>query len=161
MAPNDVAEGHAASGEYLTFWVGDYWYGVDVLRVQEIRSYEQPTRISSAPPALLGVINLRGVIVPIFDLRVWMGRESSHGRFMSNVVLHFDGRTSGLIVDGISDVLEIRAEQIQAVSERADLNGQLPILGSATINELTVAVVDIEQLVMEQLLPVFDQSQGQ
>ena len=80
-----AAGGPAASrtsqgGEFLTFRLGAEEYGIDILRVQEIRSYEQPTRIANAPPFIKGVVNLRGVIVPIVDLRLRLGCESEIGR---------------------------------------------------------------------------------
>ena len=67
LVPQGAANAAPASGEYLTFRLGQEEYGIDILKVQEIRSYEQPTRIANAPDFIKGVVNLRGVIVPIVD----------------------------------------------------------------------------------------------
>ncbi len=104
----------AQSGEFLTFRLGAEEYGIDILRVQEIRSYEQPTRIANAPPFIKGVVNLRGVIVPIIDLRLKLGCETAdYNTFTVVVVLNVRGRVVGAVVDSVSDVLELRPEQIK------------------------------------------------
>jgi len=87
------AELAARAGEYLTFKLGGEEYGIDILRVQEIRSYEQPTRIANAPGYLKGVVNLRGVIVPIVDLRVKFGLpDPAYDTFTVVIVLNVKGR---------------------------------------------------------------------
>jgi purine-binding chemotaxis protein CheW len=104
----------AASGEFLTFKLGEEEYGIDILRVQEIRSYEQPTRIANAPAFIKGVVNLRGVIVPIIDLRLKLGCEKAeYNTFTVVVVLNVKGRVVGAVVDSVSDVLELSREQIK------------------------------------------------
>jgi purine-binding chemotaxis protein CheW len=106
----DTAQG----GEFLTFRLGAEEYGIDILRVQEIRSYEQPTRIANAPDFIKGVVNLRGVIVPIIDLRLKLGCESAeYNHFTVVVVLNVRGRVVGAVVDSVSDVLELAKEQIK------------------------------------------------
>ena len=107
-----------AGGEYLTFRLGDEEYGIDILRVQEIRSYEQPTRIANAPSFIKGVVNLRGVIVPIIDLRVKLGCETvEYNTFTVVVVLNVKGRVVGAVVDSVSDVLELGKDQIKPAPE--------------------------------------------
>jgi len=104
----------ARSGEYLTFRLGGEEYGIDILRVQEIRSYEQPTRIANAPHFIKGVVNLRGVIVPIVDLRLKLGCESAeYNGFTVVIVLNVRGRVVGAVVDSVSDVLELGADHIK------------------------------------------------
>src|SRR5262245_49615412 len=104
----------ARAGEYLTFKLGGEEYGIDILRVQEIRSYEQPTRIANAPAYLKGVVNLRGVIVPIVDLRVRLGcAQAEYNHFTVVIVLNVKGRVVGAVVDSVSDVLELNGEQIR------------------------------------------------
>src|SRR6185295_9052240 len=104
----------ARAGEYLTFRLGGEEYGIDILRVQEIRSYEQPTRIANAPGYLKGVVNLRGVIVPIIDLRVRLGcAQAEYNHFTVVIVLNVKGRVVGAVVDSVSDVLELPAEAIR------------------------------------------------
>ena len=104
----------ARAGEYLTFRLGGEEYGIDILRVQEIRSYEQPTRIANAPGYIKGVVNLRGVIVPIVDLRVRLGcAQAEYNHFTVVIVLNVKGRVVGAVVDSVSDVLELPAEAIR------------------------------------------------
>src|SRR5262245_53933128 len=101
-------------GEFLTFRLGAEEYGIDILRVQEIRSYEAPTRIANAPAFIKGVVNLRGVIVPIVDLRLKLGCESAeYNHFTVVIVLNVRGRVVGAVVDSVSDVLELNGEQIR------------------------------------------------
>jgi len=108
----------AEGGEFLTFRLGEEEYGIDILRVQEIRSYEQPTRIANAPHFIKGVVNLRGVIVPIIDLRLKLGCEKSeYGDFTVVIVLNVRGRVIGAVVDSVSDVLELAREQIKPAPE--------------------------------------------
>jgi purine-binding chemotaxis protein CheW len=105
-------------GEFLTFRLGAEEYGIDILRVQEIRSYEQPTRIANAPSFVKGVVNLRGVIVPIIDLRLKLGCDSAeYNTFTVVVVLNVKGRVVGAVVDSVSDVLELSKDQIKPAPE--------------------------------------------
>ena len=108
----------ARNGEYLTFRLGGEEYGIDILRVQEIRSYEQPTRIANAPAFIKGVVNLRGVIVPIIDLRVKLGCETvDYNQFTVVIVLNVRGRVVGAVVDSVSDVLELGGDHIKPAPE--------------------------------------------
>ena len=108
----------AQGGEFLTFRLGAEEYGIDILRVQEIRSYEQPTRIANAPAFVKGVVNLRGVIVPIVDLRLKLGCDSAeYNAFTVVVVLNMRGRVVGAVVDSVSDVLELSKDEIKPAPE--------------------------------------------
>ncbi len=101
-------------GEFLTFRLGAEEYGIDILRVQEIRSYEQPTRIANSPAFIKGVVNLRGVIVPIIDLRLKLGCDTAeYNTFTVVVVLNVRGRVVGAVVDSVSDVLELGRDHIK------------------------------------------------
>ena len=105
-------------GEFLTFRLGAEEYGIDILRVQEIRSYEQPTRIANAPSFIKGVVNLRGVIVPIVDLRMKLGCDSAeYNTFTVVIVLNVKGRVVGAVVDSVSDVLELSRDSIKPAPE--------------------------------------------
>jgi len=116
-APQASAAG-AIPGEYLTFRLGTEEYGIDILRVQEIRTYEAPTRIANAPAFIKGVINLRGVVVPIVDLRVKLGCERTDiDPFTVVIVLNVRGRVIGVVVDSVSDVIRLRAQDIQPAPE--------------------------------------------
>ncbi len=124
----------AQGGEFLTFRLGAEEYGIDILRVQEIRSYEQPTRIANAPAFIKGVVNLRGVIVPIIDLRLKLGCESAeYNTFTVVVVLNVRGRVVGAVVDSVSDVLELGTDHIKPAPElRSAVDGNF-ITGIGTI----------------------------
>ena len=104
--------------EFLAFKLGTEEYGIDILRVQEIRSYEQPTRIANAPAFIKGVVNLRGVIVPIVDLRMKLGCASAeYNTFTVVIVLNVKGRVVGAVVDSVSDVLELASASIKPAPE--------------------------------------------
>jgi len=104
----------AAPAEFLSFRLGGEEYGIDILRVQEIRSYEAPTRIANAPHFVKGVVNLRGVIVPIVDLRLTLGFDSAeYDEFTVVIVLNVRGRVVGAVVDSVSDVLALTHDQIK------------------------------------------------
>jgi purine-binding chemotaxis protein CheW len=143
------ASGKAAPthGEYLTFRLGGEEYGIDILRVQEIRSYEQPTRIANAPAFLKGVVNLRGVIVPIIDLRVKLNCDSAEfNAFTVVIVLNIRGRVVGAVVDSVSDVLELSGDAIKAAPS---MNAQVDmsfITGIANVGERMLILMDIQEL---------------
>jgi len=106
--------------EYLSFRLGAEGYGVDILRVQEIRGWEESTRIPNAPDYVKGVLNLRGAIVPILDLRHRLGMDlNDYGKESVVIVLRSlgsaGGQIMGVIVDEVSDVITVRKEQFQGV----------------------------------------------
>jgi purine-binding chemotaxis protein CheW len=137
----------ASSGEFLTFRLGAEEYGIDILRVQEIRSYEAPTRIANAPAFIKGVVNLRGVIVPIVDLRVKLGCDSAEvNSFTVVIVLNVRGRVVGAVVDSVSDVLELTAEHIKPAPEMASAVDTRYITGIGSIAERMLILMDIEAL---------------
>src|SRR3954453_4807283 len=104
----DAAAG--AAGEFLTFRLGAESYGIEILKVQEIRGYESPTAIANAPAFIKGVINLRGVIVPILDLRIkFRLSEAKYDEFTVAIILNIAGRVVGVVVDSVSDVLTLAA----------------------------------------------------
>lgn len=103
----------AAPREVLTSRLGEEAYGIDILAVQEIRRLEPATRIANAPAHVLGVINLRGVIVPIVDLRRLLGLPADNGTHTVTVVVNLGARTVGLVVDAVSDVVALTPAQIQ------------------------------------------------
>ena len=144
------AKGAAAAathGEYLTFRLGGEEYGIDILRVQEIRSYEQPTRIANSPAFLKGVVNLRGVIVPIIDLRVKLNCNSADfNAFTVVIVLNIMGRVVGAVVDSVSDVLELTTDQVKPAP---GMNAQVDmsfITGIANVGERMLILMDITAL---------------
>ena len=150
-AGGPAASRSAQGGEFLTFRLGAEEYGIDILRVQEIRSYEQPTRIANAPAFIKGVVNLRGVIVPIIDLRLKLGCDTAeYNTFTVVVVLNVRGRVVGAVVDSVSDVLELGKDHIKPAPE---LNSSVDanfITGIGTIKsgeaERMLILMDIEGL---------------
>ncbi|STJ14558.1 chemotaxis protein [Escherichia coli] len=100
--------------EFLVFTLGDEEYGIDILKVQEIRGYDQVTRIANTPAFIKGVTNLRGVIVPIVDLRIKFSQvDVDYNDNTVVIVLNLGQRVVGIVVDGVSDVLSLTAEQIR------------------------------------------------
>lgn len=94
--------------EYLTFRLGAEEYGVDILKVQEIRGYDAITQIANAPVFVKGVINLRGVIVPIVDMRIKFALgDAEYDQFTVVIILNVAGRVVGIVVDAVSDVISL------------------------------------------------------
>jgi purine-binding chemotaxis protein CheW len=142
-------------GEVLTFRLGEEEYGIDILRVQEIRPYEQPMRIANAPAFIKGVINLRGVNVPIIDLRVKLGCETvEYNGFTVVVVLNVRGRVVGAVVDSVSDILQLGSDGIKPAPELASSVDSVYITGIGAIkpgsgdnkSQRTLMLMDIEAL---------------
>jgi purine-binding chemotaxis protein CheW len=141
----------AQAGEFLTFRLGAEEYGIDILRVQEIRSYEPPTRIANAPAFIKGVVNLRGVIVPIVDLRVKLGCDSvEYNGFTVVIVLNVKGRVVGAVVDSVSDVLELAGDAIKAAPEMHTAVDTGFITGIGSVNDRMLILMDIEALMASQ-----------
>ncbi len=149
----------AGSGEYLTFTLGNEEYGIDILKVQEIRGWEPPTRIAKAPPFLLGVINLRGVIVPIVDMRIKFELgEPTYDQFTVVIILNVAGRVVGMVVDGVSDVIQLGADNLKPAPEFSSTLDTRYILGLGTVGERMIIVVDIEQLMLGHDMALVDTS---
>ena len=140
-----IAAGQA--NEFLTFTLGDEEYGVEILKVQEIRSYEEPTTIANAPPFIKGVVNLRGVIVPIVDMRIKFGLGSSeYNQFTVVIILNVAQRVVGMVVDSVSDVIQLSGEQIREAPQfGASLDTEY-ITGLGTVDERMLILMDIEKL---------------
>ena len=141
----------AAPGEYLTFRLGAEEYGIDILRVQEIRSYEQPTRIANAPAFIKGVVNLRGVIVPIVDLRLKLGCLNDQGlaeynQFTVVIVLNVRHRVVGAVVDSVSDVLALGAAAIRPAPQLNSTIDASFITGIGSVQDRMLILMDIEAL---------------
>lgn len=133
--------------EFLAFKVGGEEYGVDILRVQEIRSYEKPTRLASAPVNVLGVVNLRGVIVPILDLRLHFGMtEPRYDDLTVVIVLTVGGLVVGAVVDGVSDVINLSTEQMRPVPVLRGNASSDHLMSIGTFDERMVLLLDIERL---------------
>lgn len=145
--PGGQADMHHLRGEYLTFRLGNEEYGIDILKVQEIRSYEVPTRIANAAPCFKGVVNLRGVIVPIVDLRLKFGCDSvEYNSFTVVIVLNIRNRVVGAVVDSVSDVLELPGEAVRPAPDIDTSVDTSYITGIASIQDRMLILLDIESL---------------
>ena len=133
--------------EFLAFKLGREEYGIDILRVQEIRSYEEPTRMANAPAFIKGVINLRGVIVPIVDMRIKFGlSEVRYDSFTVVIVLNIGNQVVGMVVDGVSDVITLNPEQLKPVPEMSSAIGSDHILAIGSLDKRMLILLDIEKL---------------
>jgi purine-binding chemotaxis protein CheW len=149
----------APGGEYLTFRLGAEEYGIDILKVQEIRSYEAPTHIANAPAFLKGVVNLRGVIVPIIDLRLKLGCSSAELNALTVViVLNIQGRVVGAVVDSVSDVMQLAANTIQPAPDMSAAVDIRFIQGIVNVGERMLILMDIERLLSNKELSLIDRS---
>ncbi|MCG5500319.1 chemotaxis protein CheW [Ectothiorhodospira lacustris] len=153
--------GSDESREYLTFTLGDEEYGIDILNVQEIRGYDAVTKIANSPDFIKGVINMRGVIVPIIDMRLKFHLGvAEYNQFTVVIILNISGRVVGMVVDGVSDVIALRAEQIRPAPEFGAILDTAYIDGLATLDDRMVIVVDIEKLMSSGEMGLVDQVQS-
>ncbi|WP_411850900.1 chemotaxis protein CheW [Stenotrophomonas sp. LGBM10] len=145
---NDKNSSAASSGgEYLSFTLGAEHYGVDILKVQEIRGYDSVTRVPDAPDYIKGVINLRGTIVPVIDLRLKLRLENArYDAFTVMIVLNVEDRVVGIVVDSVSDVIPLSAEQIRPTPEFGAAVDTRFISGIGTQDDRMLILLDIETL---------------
>ncbi|AEI79216.1 Chemotaxis protein CheW [compost metagenome] len=143
----DTPGSDASGQEFLVFTLGSEEYGIDILKVQEIRSYETVTRISSAPDFIKGVTNLRGVIVPIVDLRLKFRLGNVRYDHQTVVIiLNVAGRVVGIVVDGVSDVLTLTGDAIKPAPEFGVSISTEHLTGLGTIDGRMLVLIDIERL---------------
>lgn len=143
--------------EFLIFTLGDEEYGIDILKVQEIRGYDQVTRIANTPAFIKGVTNLRGVIVPIIDLRVKFAQQGvTYNENTVVIVLNFGQRVVGIVVDGVSDVLSLTNEQIRPAPEFAVTLATEYLTGLGSLGERMLILVDIEKLLSSEEMSLID-----
>lgn len=136
-----------APREYLTFKLDQEEFGIDILKVQEIRGYEPPTRIANAPDFMKGVVNLRGTIVPIVDMRLKFGcAAAEYNEFTVVIILNLKSRVVGIVVDSVSDVMEIPAEALRPRPDIESIIDTSCITGLGAVGERMLILLDIEQL---------------
>ncbi len=152
-----ASQGGSVAGEFLTFVLGSEAYGLEILKVQEIRGYDAVTQIANTPAFIKGVINLRGKIVPIVDLRVKfkMGKVE-YNEFTVVIILNLGGRVVGIVVDGVSDVMQLEESQIRAVPDIVASIDTQYITGLASVGEKMFILVDIEKLMNSQEMQLMD-----
>jgi purine-binding chemotaxis protein CheW len=156
-----TAAAQGSPREVLSFKLGTEEYGIDILKVQEIRGYEPPTRIANAPHFVKGVVNLRGVIVPIVDMRLRLNlADAQYNDFTVVIVLNIASRTMGIVVDSVSDVIELAPQQIKAAPEFSGAIDASHILGLGTVKsgdtERMLILMDIEKMMLSPEMGLVD-----
>ena len=149
---------HGTAREYLSFKLGAEEYGIDILKVQEIRGYENPTRIANAAHFIKGVVNLRGVIVPIVDLRLKLGCPTiEYNSFTVVIVLNVRNRVVGAVVDSVSDVLELKRDEIRPAPEMSSAAVDTSfITGIGAVSDRMLILMDIEGLMSSADMGLMD-----
>lgn len=145
--PKSAASFTQDGNQYLTFSLGRETYGIEILRVQEIRGYSPATPIPNSPSWVRGVMNLRGTIVPVVDLRAKLGLElAQYGRFTVIIVVNVGTRVIGLIVDAVSDVLSFSPEDVQPAPDLGGSGDGRFARGIAHVQEALVVLLDLERV---------------
>jgi len=146
-----------ASNEFLTFTLGDEEYGLDILKVQEIRGYDAVTAIANAPAFIKGVINLRGIIVPIVDMRIKFNLgKVEYNEYTVVIILNVANRVVGMVVDGVSDVITLKPEQLKPAPEFGSAFDTEYLVGLGTLDERMLILVDIEKLMSSRDMELMD-----
>lgn len=167
MLQSAQAESHSNAGsgavdiggrEFLAFTLGAEEYGIDILKVQEIRGYDIVTKIANAPPFIKGVINLRGIIVPIVDMRIKFNLgKVEYDQFTVVIILNVVDRIVGMVVDGVSDVLTLPPEQIRPAPEFGSAFDTEYLTGLGAVDERMLILVDIEKLMTSADMALMDE----
>ena len=159
MATDNTTSSGATGGEFLTFTLGAEEYGMDILKVQEIRGYDSVTVIANTPEFIKGVINLRGIIVPIIDLRIkFKLGKVDYDQFTVVIILNLGTRVVGIVVDSVSDVLSLMPEQIKTAPALSASLDTRYILGLGTVDERMLILVDIEKLMSSNEMALVDET---
>ena len=146
-----------AGQEFLAFTLGKEEYGIDILKVQEIRGYETVTRIANAPEFIKGVVNLRGIIVPIVDMRIkFQLGEPTYDQFTVVIILNVAGRVVGMVVDSVSDVTTLTPDQIKPAPEMGTALNTDYLIGLGTIDQRMLILVDIDRLMSSAEMGLID-----
>jgi len=145
------------AAEYLAFTLGQEEYGIDIQKVSEIRSYETPTRIANAPDFVRGVVNLRGIIVPIVDMRIKFKLGTpNYNQFTVVIILNIGTRVVGMVVDSVSDVTTLTPEQIKPAPEIGSALNTDHIVGLGTLEERMLILIDIDRLMSSEEMGLID-----
>jgi len=149
----------ARNNEFLTFRLGAEEYGIDILKVQEIRNYEAVTVIANAPEFIKGVVNLRGTIVPVVDMRIKFNLGNvEYTPFTVVIILNVAGRVVGMVVDSVSDVITLLPDQIHPAPEFGAALDTEYIIGLGTVEKRMLILMDIERLMTGQDMALMDAS---
>jgi purine-binding chemotaxis protein CheW len=156
-APGGVADAPVGTHQYLSFFLGGEEYATDILTVQEIKGWDTVTRVPYSPDYVLGVINLRGAIVPVVDLRVRFALDKAgFDAATVIIVVHVAGtrgnRIVGIVVDAVSDVYSVAADKIQPPPDVIGAADHMFVVGLASLGDKLVMILDIERLVLTSVL---------
>lgn len=147
------------TNEFLTFRLGGEEYGIEILKVQEIRGYDAITQIANAPDFIKGVVNLRGIIVPIADMRIkFRLGKADYDQFTVVIILNVAGRVMGIVVDGVSDVITLEAEQMRPTPGMGSVIDTEYIMGLGTVDERMLILIDIEKLMVSSNMGLIEHS---
>jgi purine-binding chemotaxis protein CheW len=145
--------------EVQVFILGAEEYGVDILKVQEIRGYEKVTPIPSAPAYLKGVVNLRGIIVPVIDMRIKFGlADPKYDSFTVVIILRVTGRVIGVVVDAVSDVIRLAPGEVKAAPALGSIVDSGFLAGLATQGERMILLLEIEKFLSSGELKLVNQA---
>ncbi|QJE01450.1 chemotaxis protein CheW [Massilia forsythiae] len=152
---NDAHDG--SGSEYLAFTLGSEEYGIDILKVQEIRGYEAVTRIANAPEFIKGVINLRGIIIPVVDMRIKFKLGTpTYDQFTVVIILNIGGRIMGMVVDSVSDVTTLTPDQIKPAPDMGSAFSADYLVGLGTVDERMLILIDIDKLMSSSEMGLID-----
>lgn len=157
--PDRAALSDSGANEFLTFTLGAEEYGIEILKVQEIRGYDAITHIANAPEFIKGVVNLRGIIVPIIDMRIKFNLGNvEYNEFTVVIILNVSGRVMGIVVDSVSDVITLAHEQIKPAPDFSAHMDTGYIIGLGTVSERMLILMDIEKLMSSREMGLIDSS---
>ena len=144
---NQIAGTTVPPLEFLAFTLGDEEYGVDIQKVQELRGYDAVTRIANAPDFIKGVVNLRGIIVPIIDLRIKLDLSTPrYDQFTVVIILNVGGHVMGMVVDSVSDVITLTSEQVKPAPQMGTALDTNYLIGLGALEARMLILVDIDRL---------------
>jgi len=147
--------------EFLAFTLGQEEYGIDIQKVQELRGYDTVTRIANAPAHIKGVVNLRGIIVPIIDMRIKFNLGTpTYDQFTVVIVLNIASRVMGIVVDSVSDVITLTPDQVKPAPEMGAVLDTDYLIGLGTLDERMLILVDIDKLMSSDDMGLVEQVGG-
>lgn len=157
-SPQSSSTSPATPVEFLAFTLGREEYGIDIQKVQELRGYDAVTRIANAPEFIKGVVNLRGIIVPIIDMRIKFNLGTPvYDQFTVVIILNIGGRIMGMVVDSVSDVITLTHEQLKPAPQMGSVVETDYLLGLGTIEERMLILVDIDKLMSSADMGLIEQ----
>ena len=143
--------------EVVTFTLGEEEYGIDIQKVQELRGYDAVTCIANAPAHIKGIVNLRGILVPIIDMRIKFNLgEPRYDEFTVVIVLNVGGRVVGMVVDSVSDVITLTAEQIKPAPEMGSALDNDYLIGLGALDTRMLILVDVDRLMSSEELGLIE-----